>query len=109
MEWAEQALCRDGDPDAMFPDRQADEHQAAKTCRRCPVAAECLRYALQHGMDHGVWGGLTARERRIVAHRSGQARTRSLSNRAPAYVRGAAARGVPLRELATSMRAQQTR
>jgi WhiB family redox-sensing transcriptional regulator len=34
-------------------------------CAGCPVRAECQSYAVGAGQDlHGVWGGLTARDRR---------------------------------------------
>lgn len=38
---------------------------AAQTiCRGCPVKDECLEWALDAGCDDGVFGGLTAPERR---------------------------------------------
>jgi WhiB family redox-sensing transcriptional regulator len=30
------------------------------------VASECLEYALEHHVDHGVWGGKSERERRRI-------------------------------------------
>ncbi len=38
--------------------------EAKRVCAACPVTAECLGYALDHGIRHDVWGGLTAKERR---------------------------------------------
>jgi WhiB family transcriptional regulator, redox-sensing transcriptional regulator len=63
--WARQALCAQADPDAWFPDKgQADlARAAAKVCAHCPVAAECLAHALATREPHGIWGGLTARQR----------------------------------------------
>ena len=67
--WADAALCAQADPDTWFPEKGHNEQtQAAKaTCRRCPVAGECLAYAL--GLEDdlmGVWGGTTQAERRIM-------------------------------------------
>jgi WhiB family redox-sensing transcriptional regulator len=30
------------------------------------VRTECLAYAIANDINHGVWGGLTARERRLL-------------------------------------------
>jgi hypothetical protein len=58
------AACRTVDPDVMYPDTTAVGIAAAKKiCRRCPIAAACLREALTTQEPHGVWGGLTAVER----------------------------------------------
>lgn len=67
--WMEQALCAQVDPDLWFPDKGAAATQARKICGRCPVRQECLDYALSGadtwgGMSNGIWGGLTARQRR---------------------------------------------
>lgn len=56
--------------DLFFPvsEEDTDRAEAAKAiCARCPVQAACLQFALNHGEDHGVWGGLTEGERREVA------------------------------------------
>lgn len=70
--WAAQALCagavrrRVGDPDAMFV-QGAAQRDARQTCFMCPVRMQCLLDALENGMQFGVWGGLTERERRAMA------------------------------------------
>ncbi|MGH9194816.1 MAG: WhiB family transcriptional regulator, partial [Acidimicrobiia bacterium] len=33
-------------------------------CTQCPVALECLRYALANREQFGIWGGTSERERR---------------------------------------------
>jgi hypothetical protein len=33
-------------------------------CARCPVWQPCLDYVLSNRITHGIWGGLTDRERR---------------------------------------------
>jgi WhiB family redox-sensing transcriptional regulator len=68
-DWRELAACRDTDPELFFPisdmgpgARQIAEAKAV--CARCPVAEQCLRYALDNALDHGVFGGTTELERR---------------------------------------------
>ncbi len=68
-DWRERAACRDADPELFFPISEvgpgARQVAAAKAvCARCPVRAQCLRYALDNGLDHGVFGGATEVERR---------------------------------------------
>lgn len=68
-DWRDSAACRDEDPELFFPigntgPSQVQQEQAKKVCRRCPVAAECLKFAFDTGQDAGVWGGLTEEERR---------------------------------------------
>ena len=36
---------------------------AMKICNSCPVQAECLEFAMENGIDAGIWGGLTRRQR----------------------------------------------
>ena len=46
--------------------RARAELQAAKDiCAACPVCAECLAYALEHG-ERGIWGGTTDQERKQI-------------------------------------------
>jgi len=68
-DWRHRAACRDEDPELFFPisemgpgARQLDEAKAV--CARCPVRTQCLNYAVDNGLDHGVFGGTTERERR---------------------------------------------
>lgn len=70
MDWMINAACRDApDPDLWFAPSEvgpgAAQVEAAKAvCASCPVADECLAYALAAGLDHGVFGGKSASERR---------------------------------------------
>ena len=43
--------------------------KARKICNGCPVTEPCLEYALEHRIDHGVWGGCSERERRRILKR----------------------------------------
>lgn len=69
--WRLRAACRDADPELFFPIgtagpglRQIDE--AIRLCGTCPAQAECLAWALDHGVTDGVWGGTTADQRRAI-------------------------------------------
>lgn len=62
--WTEDALCAQIDSEIFFPEKGGSTREAKAMCRRCPVAAECLDYALANNEQHGIWGGLSPRHRR---------------------------------------------
>ncbi len=64
-EWSLQAQCLDADPEAFFPERGGNTRDAKRVCAKCPVARECLAYALANEVRFGIWGGLSERERRM--------------------------------------------
>ncbi|MFB8000330.1 WhiB family transcriptional regulator [Streptomyces sp. NPDC056002] len=66
--WAEHAICRTADPDELFVDGAA-QNRAKALCTGCPVRTECLAHALDNRIEHGVWGGMTERERRSLLRR----------------------------------------
>jgi WhiB family transcriptional regulator, redox-sensing transcriptional regulator len=68
-DWSEAARCRGEDPELFFARGLADAKPALKVCARCPVKDPCLTYAIANDIDHGVWGGLTERQRRAVVRR----------------------------------------
>ena len=68
--WVSDALCAQlgtGAADFFFPEKGDSTHTPKSICAACPVAAECLEYALTTRQDHGVWGGLSVRERQRVS------------------------------------------
>ncbi|MFF0746349.1 WhiB family transcriptional regulator [Streptomyces sp. NPDC004111] len=67
-EWAARARCRTVDPDVLFVEGAA-QNRAKALCTGCPVRADCLAHALDHRIEHGVWGGMTERERRALLRR----------------------------------------
>ena len=69
-EWEDRALCRTVDADMFFAPGATQEHRAKVVCKTCPVRWECLAYALRNRVEHGVWGGMTDRERRRVLNRT---------------------------------------
>lgn len=62
--WPERALCKQTDPDVFFPEKGGSTRDAKRICTGCHVRSECLDYALARDERFGVWGGLSARERR---------------------------------------------
>jgi len=79
MTWRSRAACLDENPELFFPIGNADPafHQINKAiviCRRCEVADTCLRWAMHSHQDDGVWGGLSADERRALKRRNARAR-----------------------------------
>lgn len=62
--WARVGRCRGVDPAVFFPARGDDVRQAKAICRLCPVVDDCRAYGLEFPELDGVWGGLSARERR---------------------------------------------
>jgi len=73
--WRHLAACR-GMPTALFfpePGRAdpAAVTEAKSVCARCPVRERCLAAAMAD--EHGIWGGLTAAERRDARDRHGEA------------------------------------
>lgn len=65
--WRSRARCRGVDPLVFHPVSDEDDAEDAKAvCALCPVREACLEYAIAAREKDGVWGGLTARERRRV-------------------------------------------
>ena len=67
--WMARGRCRDESPSLFFPSDGVGVEVARRVCQDCPVKVECLEYALTNGIDHGVWGGASERERRRIARR----------------------------------------
>lgn len=74
MIWLEQAACR-GKTELFYgeevgrsaPARRRQREAIAKSiCATCPVIDQCLAAAFEHDDEHGIWGGLTPKERDVV-------------------------------------------
>jgi WhiB family transcriptional regulator, redox-sensing transcriptional regulator len=63
--WRGAARCRADEADELFV-AGAQQREARMFCRSCPVRTECLAHALDEGVEFGVWGGMTERERRAL-------------------------------------------
>jgi WhiB family transcriptional regulator, redox-sensing transcriptional regulator len=66
--WGERAGCRSQHSDLLFAEGAA-QNEAKRVCTPCPVRTECLAHALDHRIEHGIWGGMTERERRALLRR----------------------------------------
>ena len=78
--WQEEALCAQTDPELFFPETGGLPREAKKICGTCPVKQKCLDYAITHNETEGIWGGLSAIERRRLRYKllgpSGKGRPR---------------------------------
>ncbi|MGA7227736.1 MAG: WhiB family transcriptional regulator [Acidimicrobiia bacterium] len=70
--WREEAAClRAGDDVDFFPDAEdlGAIAKAKAVCAGCPVASECLTWAIETNQGEGIWGGHTSKERRSLRRR----------------------------------------
>lgn len=75
--WQLRAACRGPQSLMFFPpthferkeDKDQREKEAKRICAQCGVRADCLDYAIRIREPHGIWGGLTEMERRILLAR----------------------------------------
>ena len=70
--WMDYALCREMPSDMFFPEEGQSginniiAEQAKAVCAMCPLATKtaCLQYAIDLKLAHGIFGGLSHKERR---------------------------------------------
>ena len=92
MTWQTRAACRNADPELFFP--ASDDNTSvivararmavAPICGSCPVATECLRWALDSGQDHGLWAVTTPTDRRAIRRARLQGTPDPVADREPA-------------------------
>lgn len=72
--WQHRGACRGPHATVFFPppqferkrERAEREERAKEICATCPVASDCLEYALEIREPHGIWGGRNEAERREI-------------------------------------------
>ena len=75
--WRSLAKCRNHDPELWFPPRDKNLYKtiadkAKGICfgrdgeGECPARISCLLYAESNDEQHGIWGGLSHRERNAL-------------------------------------------
>lgn len=67
-DWRLASRCASESPDDFFPvgtgpTARAQARRAKAVCRECVVREQCLRWALENDVPHGVLGGLDEEER----------------------------------------------
>ena len=67
--WMSKGSCRNFPASAFFPSDGVGVDAARAICADCRVMSQCLEYALENRIDHGVWGGCSERERRRILKR----------------------------------------
>ncbi len=65
-DWMDRGVCHQTDPELFFPEKGGSTREAMSICARCPVAAECLDYAIDNDERFGIWGGVSERHRRAI-------------------------------------------
>ncbi|MFI1606949.1 WhiB family transcriptional regulator [Streptomyces griseofuscus] len=78
-DWRSRGACRAEDPELFFPIGNTGPallqiEEAKSVCRRCPVIERCLQWALETAQPHGVWGGMSEDERRLMKRRAARRR-----------------------------------
>ncbi|MDT0377922.1 WhiB family transcriptional regulator [Streptomyces sp. RKND-216] len=88
--WHADAVCHRDEAGLFFAPskeptaaRLAREQAAKRVCARCPVLVECREHALLQPEPYGVWGGLTAAERRVVLARRRRSAAAAAESAAP--------------------------
>jgi WhiB family redox-sensing transcriptional regulator len=61
--WQADAACRGMGADLFFLGRGVNAGPARSVCADCVVRDACLSDAIDRGDRHGIWGGLSERER----------------------------------------------
>ena len=61
--WMRSGRCAGLDTATFFPSDGVGVLQAIEICRTCVVRERCLAYALENGINIGVWGGVSERGR----------------------------------------------
>lgn len=79
--WRYQSKCRGQDTELWFPPRDKSKYrliaaQAKAVCfgrdglPECSVRVQCLLYAEERSEEHGIWGGLSHRERNALKRKA---------------------------------------
>lgn len=71
LAWRADALCAQTDPEAFFPEKGGGTKDAKALCAQCDVREQCLKFSLENDEEHGIWGGLSTKERRKIIDKMG--------------------------------------
>ena len=79
--WRYDAKCQGMDTELWYPPRDKARYRAIAEVSKavcygkdglpeCPVRKECLLYAENMGEQHGIWGGMSHRERNALKRKA---------------------------------------
>lgn len=60
------AVCPQTDPEIFFAELGEGYHAAKRVCHGCPIKERCLAWALQEGIEFGVYGGASPLDRKRI-------------------------------------------
>lgn len=84
-DWRDRAACLEEDPELFFPDGTSSLAvleqiaEAKLVCSGCPALARCRSWALESGVEFGVWGGLDEGERQALRRAERRAARRAVA------------------------------
>ena len=79
MYWRDEAACRGAPMDWFFPEHIDTNEDAINLCFKCPVREDCRDYGMKHE-EWGIYGGMTASERKDMRKKMGS-RIEAITNR----------------------------
>lgn len=79
--WRYKAKCRGMDTELWYPPRDKEKYKSIADISKaicfgkdglpeCPVRNECLLYAEKMDEQHGIWGGMSHRERNALKRKA---------------------------------------
>ncbi len=66
LDWQDQALCAETDPEIFYPETTGDALHARRVCIKCPVREQCLQAGMDNVEVFGIWGGTTKDDRAAI-------------------------------------------
>jgi Transcription factor WhiB len=82
--WQDKAACKNSPTDWFYPEGAEIRPEVLPMCGICPVMDECRDYAVVYE-EWGIWGGLTASQRRRVRKEFGIVLSQSVTLRKAPY------------------------
>jgi WhiB family redox-sensing transcriptional regulator len=64
QDWRVRGECSKRNPDMWFSTAGKNIKEAKRLCTMCSVRKQCLAFAVESSIPHGVWGGMSEVERR---------------------------------------------
>ena len=67
--WMKYAACQGADPEIFFAESgwNAANVKAQEYCGKCTVYKQCMKFAIDNDITHGIWGGLSSKQRKRKA------------------------------------------